>query len=142
MKKDLLCTAAGAMGAAVTSLLGGWNSAITTLMLFMVIDYLSGLVVAGIFKNSTKTTNGALKSSVGWKGLCRKGMTLLIVLVAHRLDIAIGTSYIRDATVIAFVMNESLSIVENAGLMGVPIPRVVTKAIDVLRNKEEEANEN
>ena len=142
MKKDLLCTITGAAGAAVTSLLGGWNSAITTLMLFMVIDYLSGLVVAGIFKNSTKTINGALKSSVGWKGLCRKGMTLLIVLVAHRLDVAIGTSYIRDATVIAFVVNETISIIENAGLMGLPIPSVLVKAIDVLKNKEEKTSEN
>lgn len=141
MKKDLLCTITGAAGAAVTSLLGGWNSAITTLMLFMVIDYLSGLVVAGIFKNSTKTINGALKSSVGWKGLCRKGMTLLIVLVAHRLDVAIGTSYIRDATVIAFVVNETISIIENAGLMGVPIPDALKKAIDVLKSKNKGSEE-
>lgn len=139
MKKDLLCTAAGAAGAAITSLLGGWDSAIITLLVFMSIDYLSGLAVAGIFKASNKTSNGALQSTVGWKGLCKKGMTLLFVLIAHRLDLTLNTNYIRDAVVIAFTANELISIVENAGLMGIPIPAVIKKAIEVLKKEEKEA---
>ena len=103
----------------------------------MGIDYLTGLIVAGIFHNSEKTPNGTLESRAGWKGLCRKGVTLLIVLVACRLDLMIGSNFIRDAVVIAFVANETISIIENAGLMGVPIPAVIVKAIEVLRKKAE-----
>lgn len=135
--KDGLSAAIGALGALIANLLGGWDSALITLLLFMAVDYFSGLVVAGVFHNSTKTASGALESKAGWKGLCRKGVTLLIVLIACRLDIVIGSDYIRDAVVIAFILNESISIIENAGLMGVPIPAVITKSIEVLRAKRD-----
>ena len=65
-------------------------------------------------------------------------MTLLIVLVAVRLDLAMGTTVIKDAVVIAYIVNEALSIIENAGLMGLPIPNVIKKAIDVLQKKDDE----
>lgn len=76
-------------------------------------------------------------NKAGWKGLCRKCMTLIFVLVAYRLDLVIGTNYIRDAVIIAFIANETISLVENAGLMGVPLPPVITKAIDILQKKTE-----
>lgn len=98
---------------------------------------LTGLIVAGVFHNSNKTENGSLESLAGWKGLCRKGVTLLIVLVGCRLDLVMGSNFIRDAVVIAFIANETISIVENAGLMGVPIPSVIVKAIEVLKKKAE-----
>lgn len=135
--KNILCTAAGAVGSFIVSLFGGWDTGIGTLVLFMCIDFFSGLAVAGIFKKSTKTETGALESKAGFKGLCRKCMTLLFVLVAHRLDLAIGTTYIRDAVIIGFMANELISIVENAGLMGLPLPAVLIKAIDVLKKKAE-----
>ena len=96
-----------------------------------------GIIVAGVFHRSGKSENGALESRAGFKGLCRKGMILLILLVACRLDLMLGTGYIKDCVCIAFVVNETLSIIENAGLMGVPIPQVLIKAIDVLKAKEE-----
>ena len=133
--KATICTAAGIIGGAIASLFGGWDSALTTLMICMAIDYASGLVVAGVFHASKKSENGALESRAGWKGLCRKGMTLLIVLIACRLDLLAGTNYIRDSVVIGFVANEVISIVENAGLMGLPLPAAITKAIDILTAK-------
>lgn len=133
--KNALCTTAGVVGSFIASLFGGWDTGIATLVLFMGIDFFSGLAVAGIFKKSTKTETGALESRAGWKGLCRKSMTLLFVLIAYRLDLAIGTNYIRDTVVIGFMANELISIVENAGLMGLPLPGVLTKAIDVLKKK-------
>ncbi|MBP1537218.1 MAG: phage holin family protein [Ruminococcus sp.] len=128
--------AVGAVGAAISTAFGGWTSAMTTLLIFMAIDYLTGLMVGGIFKRSKKTKNGALESRAGFKGLCRKGVMLLIVLVACRLDIELHTTYIRDAVCIAFIANETISIVENAGLMGIPIPAPITRSIELLRNKE------
>ena len=133
--KEIICTVTGLVGSFFTSLFGGWSAGMTTLLIFMAVDYLSGLAVAGVFKNSKKTDSGALESRAGWKGLCRKGMTIFVVLIAYRLDVMIGTNYIRDAAVIAFCANEAISIIENAGLMGVPLPDVITKAIDVLTRK-------
>lgn len=127
----------GAIGAAITTMFGGWTAGMTTLLIFMVIDYVAGIVVAGVFKQSKKSDSGALESRAGWKGLSRKCMTLLFVLVAYRLDLLIGTSYIKDAVVIGFCANELISIVENAGLMGLPMPKVITRALDVLRDKAE-----
>ena len=136
--KTMICTGIGIVGSTVAAAFGGWDAAMITLVSMMVIDYLTGVLVAGVFHNSPKTENGALESKAGWKGLCRKGMTLLIVLVAARLDIILGTGFIRDAVIIGYIANETISIIENAGLMGVPIPEAIKKAIEVLQSKGEE----
>lgn len=135
--KDGICTAIGVVGSTIASFFGGFDAALITLFIFMCVDYMTGLIVAGVFHKSEKTENGALESRAGWKGLCRKGVSLLVVLVACRLDMIMGSNFIRDATVIAFIANETISIIENAGLMGVPIPSVITKAIEVLKKKSE-----
>lgn len=137
MMKSGICTAAGIVGSAIAALFGVWDEALMTLVIFMVIDYVSGLIVAGVFHTSKKTESGTLESRAGWKGLCRKGVTLLFVLVAHRLDMAIGVDYIRNAVIIGFMANELISIVENAGLMGIPLPKVIQNAIDILTEKSE-----
>ncbi len=131
----------GLAGGMITNLFGGWNAAILTLIIFMVIDYITGMLTAGVFKKSAKTENGALESRAGWKGICRKGVTLLIVLIAHRLDLVIGSDFIRDVVIIAYIANETVSIIENAGLMGIPVPRVIIRAIEVLKNKTEKESE-
>lgn len=133
--KACFITATGAVGGFIAELFGGWDSDITTLVIFMIVDYITGLIVAAVFKRSQKTDTGALSSKVGFIGLCKKGVMMLIVLIAHRLDLLIGTEYIRTAAVIGFCCSELVSIVENAGLMGIPLPEVITKAIDILKNK-------
>ena len=141
--KSGFMTVVGMVGGVIASLFGGWDAALVTLMIFMGIDYVTGLIVAGVFHNSEKTKNGALESRAGWKGLCRKGVTLLVVLVACRLDLVMGSNFIRDAVVIAFIANETISIIENAGLMGIPIPAAIMRAIEILKNKaESEGGEN
>ena len=137
-----ICALTGITGAAVAKAFGGWPESLTTLLICMAADYISGLVLAGVFHKSAKTETGGLESKAGWKGLFRKVMTLLLVLIGHRLDLAIGTCYIRDAICIAFIVNEVISITENAGLMGVPIPKVITNAIDILKKKSEHIGNN
>ena len=137
MKHTSLCSLLGLIGSTIANFFGGWDAALTTLLIFMGIDYLTGLIVAGVFHKSSKTESGSLESRAGWKGLCRKGVTLLIVLVACRLDLLINSNFIRDAVVIAFATNEAISIIENAGLMGIPIPAVIVKAIEVLKKKSD-----
>lgn len=139
--KQTICSVLGVIGSAIASFFGGWDAGLTTLLIFMGLDYISGLIVAGVFHKSNKTDTGSLESKAGWKGLCRKCMTLVFVLVAYRLDLVIGTNYIRDAVIIAFIGNELISLVENAGLMGVPLPSAITKAIDILQKKAETEEE-
>lgn len=142
MNKLSFLSVIAVLGGLVSEAFGGWSSALTTLIVFMTIDYITGLMLAGIFKKSKKTENGSLESRVGWKGLCRKGVTLLIVLVAVRLDMAVGTTFVKDAAITAFSANEALSIIENSALMGVPIPKPLTNAIEVLKSKADDNNEN
>lgn len=134
--KGFICTVFGILGSLFAQLFGGWSEDMVTLLLLMVADFVMGFIVAGVFHNSNKSENGSLNSRAGWKGLCRKGVTLLFVLVAHRLDVSLNVEYIRTATVIGFILNEIISIIENAGLMGVPFPAVIVRAIEILKLKE------
>lgn len=134
--KTAVCSVIGTVGGIITSLLGGWTQSMTTLLIFMGIDYISGLFVAGVFKKSPKSESGALNSKISFKGLCKKAMMLLIVVMAHRFDMELGFNYLRDAVCVAFIINEGISIVENGGLMGVKMPEAIKKAIDLLTDKK------
>ena len=140
--KQVLCISFGAVCAGIAGLFGGWDAAMATLVIFIMVDYVTGLIVAGVFRNSPKTETGALESRAGMKGLLRKGGMLLVVLIACRLDLLLGYHFIRDAVVIAFIANEGISIVENLGLMGVPIPQPIIDAIDILRKRDNEKHKN
>ena len=133
--KITISGAIGIIGGAIVKFLGGWSEDLTTLLIFMAVDFLMGLLIASVWKKSSKSESGALNSISAWKGLVRKGVTLLVVLVAHRLDVSLGVDYIRTAVIIAFVVNEAISIVENMGIMGIPLPAVITRAIDILKSK-------
>lgn len=135
--KDFFCGVTGFVGSVVASCFGGFDAWLKTLLMFMIADHISGIVVAAVFKKSAKTENGALESMTCWKGICKKFMTLVLVFVAHRLDLSLGVTYIRDTVTIAFITSELISIIENAGLMGLPIPNVLTRAVDVLKQKVE-----
>ena len=136
-----LCSYIGIVGGLISAAFGGWDAALTTLIIFMGLDYFTGLICAGVFHKSKKSNTGALESNAGFKGIIRKGVQLLVVLVACRLDMLMGSQFIKDAVVIAFIVNETISIMENAGLMGIPMPKAIKKAIDILKAKDEELEE-
>ena len=138
--KMMICTIFGVVGGFVAKLFGGWTEDMITLVIFMAVDFVMGLIVAGVFHKSNKSKNGNLNSRAGWVGLCKKCVTLLFVLIAHRLDVSLGTDYIRTAAIIGFIANEMISIVENAGLMGIPLPEVIVRAIEILKEKKEAAS--
>lgn len=138
MNKEVIFTTTGIIGAFIAQLFGGWTQGMTTLVILMIVDYIMGILVAAVFGMSKKTEDGKLESRAGWKGLVRKGVTLLIILVATRIDMLMGTTFVRDAAVIGFSANELLSIIENAGLMGIPMPKVITDAVEVLQNRASE----
>ena len=145
--KTHVCFFAGVFGGIVTYLFGGWSEGMEALLFFMVTDYLSGLAVAGIFKKSSKTDGGGLKSDVGFKGIIKKVFMLIVVALMYRLDILFGINYLCDLCIISFLLNELISITENIGLMGIPLPPVVTNAIELLNKKvgdpdEDKSNRN
>lgn len=135
--KTTILAITGVIGGVISMLFGGWSAAMTTLAICMAIDYITGFAVAAVFKKSPKSETGALESRAGFKGLCRKGAILLMVLIAHRLDLALGTAFIKDGVITAYILNDVVSIIENVGLMGLPMPNVLTKAIDMLKAEEE-----
>ena len=135
--KTGFCAVVGTVGGVIASALGGFDSLLIALVVFMEIDYISGLIVAGIFHKSKKSEGGGLESWAGFKGLLKKGMCLFFIVIAVQLDNVIGTQFIRDGVIVAFISNELISIIENAGIMGVPIPAVIKKAIDILNKKGE-----
>lgn len=134
--KETACTLVGLIGSAFCWAFGGWDSALAALMVCMAVDYISGSLVALVFHKSTKTESGAYNSAYGLKGLCKKGLMLLFVLVAVQIDKVLGTDYARNAVCIGFCANEVLSIVENLGLAGIPMPQAITKALEQLQSKQ------
>lgn len=128
--------AAAAAGGAVAGMLGGWDALMKVLLIMMVVDYISGVVVAAMGR-SHKTEYGGLSSKVGFIGLAKKGLMLMVVLVATMLDSALnlGTPMCRDAACWFYVANEGLSIIENMNLIGVPFP---AKLKEILGEKAEE----
>lgn len=139
--KTVACTIFGALGACVVKVFGCWDKDMTTLITLMAIDFVMGLVIAAVFKNSPKSVNGAVDSSSCFEGLCKKCMILLFVLVAHRLDVSLGVNYIKTTAIIGFIANEAISVIENAGIMGMPLPKVFIRAIDILKKEDDDDEE-
>ena len=138
--KDMISTAVGVAAGVISWLAGGFDTPVLALVICMGVDYVTGLIVAGGFHSSPKTCGGGLDSQVGWKGLARKFVTLLMVVVANLADILLQLHYIRDAVIIGFCANECISVLENAGHMGLSIPKVLIRAIEELSAKSEEAD--
>ena len=136
LMKERICFLAGIVGSAAAWVFGGWDAALLALVICMAIDYISGSTVALVFHKSRKTESGAYNSTYGLKGLCKKGLMLLFVVVAVQADRLLGADYVRDAVCIGFCVNEILSIVENLGLAGVPLPKAITKALEQLQEKK------
>ena len=133
--KQTVCTILGLLGSALAAAFGGWDAALTALVVCICVDYVSGSLVALVFHKSSKSESGAYNSSYGLKGLCKKCMMLLFVVVAVQIDRLMGSAYIRDAVCIGFCTNEVLSIVENLGLAGVPMPQAIVNALEQLQKK-------
>jgi toxin secretion/phage lysis holin len=140
--KIRLLSSFGAVGGFIAAQLGGWDYALQALVICMAVDYATGFIVAAVFKKSKKSDTGALNSNAGFKGLIKKGVMLLIVLIGYRLDYVIGTELVRMAVIVGFLCNELISITENAGLMGIKAPSALKKAILILNRKGENADAN
>lgn len=126
----------GIVGSVIGGLLDFIGIPISILVAVMILDFISGLVVAIYFKNSPKTETGTLSSKIGYKGLCRKCLVLIYVAVGLLLDKLLNVHYIANAVCFGFIANEILSIIENTGLMGFKEPAMIINVIDILKKKE------
>ena len=139
--KETICMVIGAIGGFIASLFGGWDSALATLIIFMAIDFATGMITATMGR-SKHTDTGKLSSKAGWLGLAKKCSILMLIIVAVRLDILLNTNYVRDAVCIGFCANEVLSIIENTSLMGIPYPPALKNAIEILQEKAGRKDDN
>ncbi len=124
-------TIAVVVGAVAGYLWGGWSQVLGILLFFVIIDYVTGFIAAAM--------NGGLNSNVGLKGIAKKVLIFAVVAIAHQVDVLTGTGahIVRDASIAFYVWNEALSILENIGRTGLPLPDRLKQAIEVLRGKSE-----
>lgn len=128
--KYLFQTIAAVVGSLATYLYGGWSALLGILLAFVAIDYITGVLAAG--------RQGELSSSVGFKGIARKIAIFALVAIAHLIDVGLGDgNMFRDAAIFFYLANELLSIIENTGAMGVPIPEILLKAVELFKGKTE-----
>lgn len=133
--KGWLCVAAGAAATGIETLIGGWTVTLTTLLICMSIDYVTGIITAAVFHKSQKSKSGALESHAGLKGLFKKVGMLLAVVIAYQLDKTVGSDWARNTVIVGLISNEIISVMENLKIMGVPLFSVFDKALDVMREK-------
>lgn len=118
------------IGAIITFLLGGWSPLLQVLVIFIVMDYVLGFLVAA--------THGELNSSIGFKGIAKKVIILSLVAVAYAIDTIMGDgTLIRDAVIFFYLANELLSILETVGKTNLPVPDVLKKAVEKLNDKSD-----
>lgn len=128
-------------GSFAANALGGWDAAMQVLVALMVADYITGVLVAAVWHKSSKSSSGTLNSVAGFKGILKKCAILLLVWIGVLLDNATGANYIRTAVVLFFIGNEGISLLENLGLMGVPYPAFLRKALEALHDQGDQGEE-
>lgn len=132
-------TACSAAGAVLAKALGGWDESLQVLITFMAVDYVLGIIIALVWKSSPKTEDGSFESNASLKGLFRKGGILAIVYMAVQIDMLAGnSSYIRNTVILFFIANEGFSIIENLGIMGLPMPEVIRNAFAAIKKQSEQ----
>lgn len=131
----IVLAAFAAAGARLAEYMGGWDGLAKVLAIVMAIDYLTGALCAAVWHKSPKSETGRFESRAGFKGIVRKGVMLLVVVVAAELDKITGAKAMRTAVILFFIANDGMSILENLGIMGVPYPPALKNAFEVLRRK-------
>lgn len=135
--KEKICVIFGTVGGILLTAVGGWDVSLQVLLSFMAADFCTGLLTAAVFHRSAKSTNGRLDSRRCFQGICRKMAMLLLVAAANAMDYLLDSNFLRNAVVIGFCTNEAISITENAGLMGIPLPTAWKNAVSILSRRQE-----
>lgn len=135
--KNVILFILSMIGSFIVKFLGGVDAVLVALILFMAVDYITGLAVALIFHKSKKTAGGGASSKECLKGIVKKLSMLLLVGLAHELDVIMGIDYTRTMAILFLIGNEGLSVLENMGLMGITYPAFLIKALESLKDKND-----
>ena len=130
--KQVLSLVIGALTTGLMKIIGEPTQDLKILLLLMVIDLIVGFTVSAVWHKSSKTKSGKVSSKVMFKGIVKKILTLVLVVVAYQIDILLGYDVIRHIAIIAFIVQEIISIIENITITGIKAPEIITKALDVL----------
>ena len=122
--------AVAVVGTFLTTFFGGWDTMLRVLVLFVAIDYVVGVTAAWIEKK--------LNSEIGARGIVKKVLLFVIVALAVQVDLALGQEIFRSLAIWFYLANEALSIIENAGRCGVPIPSFLKTALEQMKQKADE----
>lgn len=133
--KNIISITTGTIGSLLINLIGKPTDDLNILIVLMIIDLVVGFLISAIWKKSSKTDSGKLSSTVMFKGIIKKFFTLVIVVIAFQLDKLLVMNVIRHIVIIAFIVEEILSIIENISITGIKIPAIITKALDVLEKE-------
>lgn len=133
--KRLITLIGGAVMGFITWAFGGWNDVLTSLIVFMLVDFIIGTISACLGK-SKKSQDGYLSSKQSINGLLKKLCIILLLMVGYRLDQILNTTYIFDTFTYSFILSEIISISENLSLLGIEIP-ILSDILEVFREKEE-----
>ena len=133
--KNIVSIVTGAIGSLLINLIGKPTDDLIILLVLMTIDLIVGFLISAIWQKSTKTDSGKLSSKVMFKGIVKKFFTLVIVVIAFQLDKLLAMNVIRHIVIIAFIVEEILSITENIAITGIKIPIIITNALDVLEKE-------
>lgn len=130
--KNIVSVTAGTIGSLLINLIGKPTDDLMILLLLMIIDLITGTLVSAVWHKSSKTKSGKLSSRVMFKGIVKKVLTLVIVVIAYQLDILLNINMIRYIAIIMLIIEEILSIIETITIAGLKVPTIITKALDVL----------
>lgn len=130
--KQVISLVIGALTTGLLKVIGEPTQDLKILLLLMVIDLIVGFTVSAVWHKSSKTKSGKVSSKVMFKGIVKKILTLVLVVVAYQIDILLGYDVIRHVAIIAFIVQEIISIIENIAITGIKSPDIITKALDVL----------
>ena len=130
--KQVVSLVIGALTTGLLKVIGEPTQDLKILLLLMVIDLIVGFIVSAVWHKSSKTKSGKVSSKVMFKGIVKKILTLVLVVVAYQIDILLGYDVIRHIAIIAFIVQEIISIIENITITGIKAPGIITKALDVL----------
>ena len=124
----------------ILAMFGGWSYMLAILLAVIVIDIITGVVLAGFFHGSTHTAGGGLSSKYGYQGILKKCMILLVIMLGGLLDTVFQCNVIRSAIIIYYIANEGLSVLENTAAMGVPHPKFVLNLLDTAKKKADDGH--
>ena len=130
MNKQFINTIVATLSTALTYLIGGWDTALTILAIFIIIDYITGLMKGYV--------NKEISSETGWKGLMRKAAIFFVVILAHQLDLSLQPQnpIFKTMTAFFYMTNEGLSITENITMLGVPMPDFIVKGLKKIKEQK------